>query len=262
MRFLLGVAEAGYFPGIVYYLSHWYPERRRARAISRFAIGVPLAGGIGGPLGATLLGLDGSQGLAGWQWLFLIEGIPAVLLGLVAIRYLTDRPEEARWLTDAERAWLVGRLADRAQGERRTRPRDVPAGASRVPRSGGSRAPYVLFAVGNLALILWLPLLAESTARDQRSADRVDPGADRRRRVPRAMLLIGVSSDRRGDRIGHAAGALAVAAVGCVAAALAPHPPSRRPASRSPWSAPRRSFRSSGAFPRPFCGAPRRGGSR
>ena len=222
MRFLLGVAEAGYFPGIVYYLSHWYPERRRARAISRFAIGVPLAGGIGGPLGATLLGLDGSQGLAGWQWLFLIEGIPAVLLGLVALRYLTDQPDDARWLTDAERAWLAGRLAAEREASAALGHATFRQ-ALQSPTLWWLTAPYVLFAVANLALILWLPLLlkAQLAITDREIGWILSligvAGAG-------AMLLIGASSDRRGDRIGHAAGALAVAAVGCVVAALAPQP--------------------------------------
>jgi ACS family tartrate transporter-like MFS transporter len=222
MRFLLGVAEAGYFPGIVYYLSHWYPERRRARAISRFAIGVPLAGGIGGPLGATLLGLDGSQGLAGWQWLFLIEGIPAVLLGLVALRYLTDQPDDARWLTDAERAWLAGRLAAEREASAALGHATFRQ-ALQSPTLWWLTAPYVLFAVANLALILWLPLLlkAQLAITDREIGWILGligvAGAG-------AMLLIGASSDRRGDRIGHAAGALAVAAVGCVVAALAPQP--------------------------------------
>ena len=222
MRFLLGVAEAGYFPGIVYYLSHWFPERRRARAISRFAIGVPLAGGVGGPLGAALLRLDGSQGLAGWQWLFLVEGIPAVILGLVAIRYLTDRPEEAKWLPAAERAWLVQRLETERQASAGLGHGSLRQ-ALKSPNLWWLSAPYALFALSNLALILWLPLLlkAQLAVSDQQVGWILGligvAGAA-------AMLLIGVSSDRRGDRIGHAAGTLALAAIGCAAAALARQP--------------------------------------
>src|SRR6185503_11835498 len=111
LRFLLGVAEAGYFPGIVFYLSHWYPERRRARAISRFMIGIPLASIIGGPLGGRLLGLDGHFGIAGWQWLFLVEGLPAAILGIVVLFYLTEKPADAKWLDEDEKSWLLGRLA-------------------------------------------------------------------------------------------------------------------------------------------------------
>ncbi len=222
MRFLLGVAEAGYFPGIVYYLGHWFPERRRARAISRFAIGVPLASGVGGPLGAALLGLDGDLGLAGWQWLFLIEGFPAVVLGLVTLRYLTDRPEEARWLPAAERAWLVQRLdaERRASAERGHESFRQALGS---PTLWWLSAPYTLFALSNLALILWLPLLLKEqlAVSDQRvgwilGLIGVASAA--------GMLLISASSDRRGDRIGHAAGALALGTAGCAVAALARQP--------------------------------------
>lgn len=109
-RFALGVAEAGFFPGIVYYLSEWFPASQRARASARFMIGIPLSGVLGGMVGGQLLGLDGRLGLAGWQWLFLVEGIPSVLLGFVVLGWLTDRPEQAHWLTDSQRAWLTGRL--------------------------------------------------------------------------------------------------------------------------------------------------------
>ena len=96
LRFLLGVAEAGYFPGIIYYLSHWYPQRYRARAISWFMIGIPLSSVIGGPLGGAVLGLDGYLGLAGWQWLFLDRRIARRHLGVVVWRTLIERPDGAR----------------------------------------------------------------------------------------------------------------------------------------------------------------------
>ena len=111
LRFLLGAAEAGFFPGVVYYLSHWYPEGQRARAIAAFMTAVPVSGVIGGPLSGALLTLNGLFGLAGWQWLFLVEGLPAILLGVIVLVYLTDRPETADWLSSAEKDWLVSRLA-------------------------------------------------------------------------------------------------------------------------------------------------------
>jgi ACS family tartrate transporter-like MFS transporter len=92
LRFLLGVAEAGFFPGVIYYLSLWYPTAQRARAIAAFMTAVPVTGLIGGPLSGALLGLDGIYGLKGWQWLFLLEGLPAVVLGASVIFYLNDRP--------------------------------------------------------------------------------------------------------------------------------------------------------------------------
>src|SRR6476659_1839726 len=111
LRFLLGAAEAGFFPGVVYYLSYWYAEGQRARAIAAFMTAVPVSGVIGGPLSGALLNLNGLFGLAGWQWLFLVEGIPAILLGIIVLVYLTERPEAANWLTPAEKDWLVSTLA-------------------------------------------------------------------------------------------------------------------------------------------------------
>jgi len=110
VRFLLGVAEAGFFPGIILYLTYWYPAEYRARFLAAFAIAVPVSTVIGAPISGLLLGLDGVWGLAGWQWLFIIEGIPAVLLGIVSWFYLTDRPDKADWLTTEQRAWLLSRL--------------------------------------------------------------------------------------------------------------------------------------------------------
>jgi len=111
LRFLLGVAEAGFFPGVIYYLSLWYPAAHRARAIAAFMTAVYVTGLIGGPLSGALLELDGIYGLKGWQWLFLVEGLPAVVLGSSVMFYLTDRPETARWLGPAERDLLIEKLA-------------------------------------------------------------------------------------------------------------------------------------------------------
>jgi MFS transporter, ACS family, tartrate transporter len=110
LRFLLGVAEAGFFPGIILYLTYWYPAEYRARFLAAFAIAVPVSTVIGAPASGLLLGLDGAMGLKGWQWLFIIEGVPSVLLGIVTWFYLTDRPERADWLTAEQKAWLASKL--------------------------------------------------------------------------------------------------------------------------------------------------------
>ena len=116
LRLLLGIAEAGFFPGVVYYLMLWFPARMRARAISRFYISLPLSSAVMGSLAGWLLGLDGRLGLAGWQWLFLVEGVPSVLFSLVILRMLPDCPAQAKWLTAEETAWLQRQLdADGAQ---------------------------------------------------------------------------------------------------------------------------------------------------
>src|SRR6195952_1847120 len=110
LRFLLGVAEAGFFPGIILYLTYWYPAEYRARFLAAFAIAVPISTVIGAPVSGLLLGLDGAMGLKGWQWLFIIEGIPSIILGIVAWFYLTDRPAKAGWLTADQKAWLSAKL--------------------------------------------------------------------------------------------------------------------------------------------------------
>ncbi len=110
LRFLLGAAEAGFFPGMILYLRCWFPTAARARAIALFMTAAPLAGVVGGPISGLLLGVQGAH-LAGWQWLFLIEGLPAILLGGVVLIFLTDRPQIATWLSDEQRNWLIQQLA-------------------------------------------------------------------------------------------------------------------------------------------------------
>src|SRR3984957_12199957 len=111
LRILLGFAEAGFFPGIILYLTYWFPARERAKAVSLFMTGSPLTSIVGGPLsGGILQYLNHLGGLRGWQWLFLLEGIPAVVLGVIAMYYLTDRPEKAHWLNEEERNWLSGQV--------------------------------------------------------------------------------------------------------------------------------------------------------
>src|SRR5205085_1235917 len=105
LRFLLGIAEAGFFPGMILYLTYWYPAEARGRAVARFMTANAIAGVIGGPISGFLLKMDGAAGLAGWQWLFLIEGIPAVLLGFVTLAYLPDGPKHAKWLSAEEKDW-------------------------------------------------------------------------------------------------------------------------------------------------------------
>ena len=112
LRFLLGVAEAGFFPGVIFYLTRWVPERERARTIAAFMTATLSAGIIGGPISGALLALDGTAGLAGWQWLFLLEGVPAAILGVVVLRVLTERPEDANWLPARQRDALIAQLRE------------------------------------------------------------------------------------------------------------------------------------------------------
>jgi len=107
LRFLLGVAEAGFFPGIILYLSYWFPARQRAAVTALFMAAAPLSTVLGSPISGALLEMDGLLGFKGWQWLFVLEALPAVLLGFVVLGFLTDRPEKAKWLADDERRWLI-----------------------------------------------------------------------------------------------------------------------------------------------------------
>jgi MFS transporter, ACS family, tartrate transporter len=112
VRVLLGIAEAGFFPGIIFYLTLWFPAVYRARIVGYFMAAIPLSTVIGAPVSGLLLALDGFLGLKGWQWLFVLEAAPALILSVVVFFYLTDRPADATWLEPDERAWLVGRLED------------------------------------------------------------------------------------------------------------------------------------------------------
>src|SRR5580658_1453858 len=115
VRLLLGVAEAGFYPGVIYYLTLWFPARMRARAVSRFYIALPLSSTVMGVFAGWLMGLDGRLGLAGWQWLFLAEGLPAAFYSLVILKMLPDSPAQANWLTDKEKSWLDRELAADAE---------------------------------------------------------------------------------------------------------------------------------------------------
>lgn len=120
IRFLLGAAEAGFFPGIIYYLSCWYPGQTRCKAIARFMMAIPISGVVSGALAGPLLGMQGIRGLAGWQWLFLLEGVPAVVAGFLVLRYLPDGPADARWLPPEGKKWLLAELtAERAHADQR-----------------------------------------------------------------------------------------------------------------------------------------------
>src|SRR5215475_13337031 len=161
LRFLLGAAEAGFFPGIVYYLSHWYPEGQRARAIAGFMTAVPVSGVVGGPLSGALLTLNGLFGLAGWQWLFLGEGIPAILLGVIVLVYLTDRPETAAWLASSEKDWLMSTLAV----ERNSREGVLPGGifgALTNPTIWHLGIIFLFAAIGFYGYSFWAPLVIKS----------------------------------------------------------------------------------------------------
>ena len=225
LRVLLGVAEAGFFPGIILYISYWFPARERARAVSFFMMGAPLAGVIGMPVsGAILQYMNGVAGLAGWQWLFLVEGIPAVILGVVTWYYLTDRPEDAGWLSKAERGWLAARLAreDRLRVERHGLSRFRALANPRVCLLIGL---YFTIAMGTNGIGFFLPkILAGQFTGVSRSQLGLISALPNLGAVV-AMFLVGYHSDRTGERRWHVAVPALFAATGWGLAAYFQHSP-------------------------------------
>jgi ACS family tartrate transporter-like MFS transporter len=220
LRFLLGVAEAGFFPGVIYYLSLWYPAAHRARAIAAFMSAVPVAGLIGGPLSGALLELDGLHGLAGWQWLFLLEGLPAVILGTSVLFYLKDRPETTQWLTPAERDWLVETLA----AERKAcvlRPNIRVALTDITVWKLG--LIFLLVAAGFYGYSFWAPLVIKSLTGLSNFKVGLVLGAISAVTIV-GMLLNGYHSDRTGERAIHTAVPLFGMGVGLIGSALLHQP--------------------------------------
>lgn len=153
LRFTLGVAEAGFFPGIAYFLSAWFPAEYRARILSWFLVAIPLSSVLGGPLGGMLLEFDGIWGLAGWKWLFIIEGIPATLIGLVLLKRLTNKPQDATWLTADEKRVIIASV----EGEKRDRAVSNFGAALRDIRVWMCTLVYLGFTVGSYGIQIWLP---------------------------------------------------------------------------------------------------------
>jgi ACS family tartrate transporter-like MFS transporter len=160
MRFILGVAEAGFFPGIIYYLTLWFPERERARAIALFMTASALAGVIAGPVSGLLLTLHGLGGLSGWQWMFLLEGLPAIVMGVAVWFYLPDCPGDALWLTALERKAIVA-LLEQDDAARRN-PHASLSRAIRSARVWLLTLFYFLFAFGLYGINFWLPQILKS----------------------------------------------------------------------------------------------------
>jgi MFS transporter, ACS family, tartrate transporter len=225
LRFLLGVAEAGFFPAILYYLSQWYPASMRARSSAWFMIAIPLSGAIGGPLGGLLLGLSGRGGLAGWQWLFLLEGLPSLVLGFVVLAYLTERPEEAHWLSTEQRSWLI----DRLRRDREESPAVhglPPLRALAHPLVWLAALPEFLVTTTGYAYLFWGPTMMRDYLHTTNLQTGLIFGAIAVVSAG-AMLLVGASSDRRSERFFHAAGCALVVALGCAGAAALTNPVAR-----------------------------------
>ena len=224
VRFLLGVAEAGFFPGVVYYLGRWYPKVYRARAFAVFMIAIPISQALGGPVGGALLGLNGVGHLAGWQWLFLIEGLPSILLGVVALGYLTERPQEARWLTPEQRDWLARRI-DEEQSQTAAAPVSVLRALGN-PLVWMLTVPYFAFYTVGLAYVLWAPILVRDALGTSNAATGLVIGLISAF-ATLTYFIAAWLSDRSDERCAVASLGLALSCTGCIGAALLAHSPLR-----------------------------------
>ncbi|MHC2440001.1 MFS transporter [Bradyrhizobium sp. USDA 4451] len=158
IRFLLGVFEAGFFPGVIWYLSIWFPEKHRTGVLALFMAATPLSSLLGSPISAALLGMDGFWGLAGWQWMFLLEGLPACVLGILCLVLLADTPEQAGWLTREERQALLAALAS----DKHDKPKKDLWAAMQDVRVLMLTAITFAFTIGSYGIGIWLPLILKS----------------------------------------------------------------------------------------------------
>jgi ACS family tartrate transporter-like MFS transporter len=211
LRFLLGVAEAGFFPGIIYYLSCWFPAAYRARVISTLFIAVPVSNAVASVISGAILEMDGILGLHGWQWVFILEAIPAVLLAFVVLKYMTDRPGEAQWLERDEREWLEKTLHDE-------RMRVETAGRLSVLQALTDRRVlalsmiYLFSVTASYGIVFFLPQIIKALGHSNVMTGMLTA-------IPYTigvigLLLWGHSSDRRNERRWHLFVALSVSAAG------------------------------------------------
>jgi MFS transporter, ACS family, tartrate transporter len=202
LRLLLGAAEAGFFPGVILYLTYWFPAQYRARIVSIFMVAIPISSFLGSPISASLLQFDGFLGLAGWKWLFLLEGAPAIILGLLTLFVLPNGPADARWLTSEQREWLRNRLE-----MERTRKQAV----GHLSLMQVLVNKYVLAAAlvyagasgASQALSLWQPQIIKSFGLTDMQTGILNA-------IPFGlasvlMVIWGQSSDRTGERVWHTA---------------------------------------------------------
>lgn len=212
LRFLLGVAEAGFFPGIILYLSYWFPATRRAQITAIFMAAAPLSTALGSPLSAMLLEMDGLLGFAGWQWMFVLEAAPAVVAGIAVLFVMTDRPEKARWLNDEEREWLTSTL----QAENSARPAVHQSALRGLADRRVLALALVYFgtSAGLYTLGIWAPQLIHTFGASALQTGFLNA-------FPAVIGVIGMvlwarHSDRSGERSWHVIFACMLAAAGLV----------------------------------------------
>jgi MFS transporter, ACS family, tartrate transporter len=216
MRFLLGLAEAGFFPGIILYLTYWLPAEYRARMMSAFILGAPLSATLGGPICGMLLELNNVLGLKGWQWLFIAEGLPSALLGVVTLAYLVDKPSDASWLSPVQKAWLETKLASERAASEAVHKLSLRA-TLQSPKVAALGLVYFGLLGGLYGVQFWLPQLVKGFGLSNLETGLVSAlpfafGA-------LAMVVWGARSDRKRERVRHMVSALLVSAAALAAAA-------------------------------------------
>ncbi|MBL0283781.1 MAG: MFS transporter [Zoogloea sp.] len=218
VRFLLGASEAGFFPGIILYLSYWFPARHRAGVTALFMAAAPISTALGSPISAALLEMNGLMGLHGWQWMFILEAIPAVILGVVVFFYMTDRPELAKWLKDDERAWLVKTMNEEASNKAASANHSILRGLADL-RVIALALIYFGTSAGLYTLGIWAPQIIKQLGVSSMTVgflNAIPPAVS-----VIAMVLWSRHSDRTGERTWHVILACLAAAVGLVIAGTA-----------------------------------------
>lgn len=217
LRFLLGIAEAGFFPGIILYLTYWFPAIQRAQTVALFMTAAAIAGVVGGPVSGLLLTLDGVAGLAGWQWLFLLEGLPAILMGFVVLSYLCERPEQAQWLEPEELLWLQNRL--QLEYEHKTSQKSYTLLQALVnPKVWLLSLIYFTIVINSYGISFWLPQIIKGFSGLSNLWVGFISG------IPYliaaiGMIVVGRHSDHTGERRAHVAIPAFIGAFGLVLSA-------------------------------------------
>ena len=223
LRFLLGICEAGFFPGMILYLTYWFPSKQRAGAIAKFMTATSIAGVVGAPISGWLLNLEGFSRLHGWQWLFLAEGVPSFLMGFSVLYLLKDKPDDAGWLSRDEKVWLDAELEQDRQASGAAEKHNL-IDAFKAPMIWLLAAICFVDQVGVYTVNLWMPLILTSFLHGRAAASSVLSHADSTLISNICMIpyfaaavftvAIGYSSDSSGERRGHIAGCLVLSAIG------------------------------------------------
>jgi ACS family tartrate transporter-like MFS transporter len=212
IRFLLGLAEGGFFPAVVVYLTHWFRQEQRAKAIAMFMAAIPVSNAVGAPIAGLLLRIHW-LGLGGWRWLLILEGLPAFIGGIAALFYLTDWPKDARWLAPEEREWITAELEAEKRDKNAAHGHMSIFGALRKPVVIALALTYFLINTSGYGLVIWLPKMVQKFPGLSTFEVSLVAAIPNLFAIP-AMLIMGWHSDKTGERRWHAALAAFAAAIG------------------------------------------------